>query len=68
MAQMTPHTALERCVSIAVAISAGFCEEFIFRGYLQEQCRGLTGSAAAGVVLQAFSSARRTGIKAGRTW
>jgi uncharacterized protein len=51
LAQLMPHTALELLVWIAVAISAGFCEEFIFRGYLQEQCRRLTGSPAA-VVLQ----------------
>jgi membrane protease YdiL (CAAX protease family) len=49
-----PHTALELLAWIAVAISAGFCEEFIFRGYLQEQCRWLTGGVAAGVVIQAL--------------
>ena len=53
-AQMAPHTALELLVWIAVALSAGFCEEFIFRGYLQEQCRRLTGSVAAAVVIQAL--------------
>jgi membrane protease YdiL (CAAX protease family) len=53
-AQLTPHTALELLVWIAVAISAGFCEEFVFRGYLQAQCRRLTGSTAAAVVIQAL--------------
>ena len=53
-AQRAPHSALELCVWIAVAISAGFCEEFVFRGYLQEQCRRLTGSVAAAVVIQAL--------------
>ena len=52
--QLAPHTALEVCVWIAVAISAGFCEEFVFRGYLQEQCRSITGSVAAAVVIQAL--------------
>ena len=53
-AQTAPHSALELCVWIAVAISAGFCEEFVFRGYLQEQCRRITGSVAAAVVIQAL--------------
>jgi uncharacterized protein len=53
-AQLAPHSALELSVWMAVAISAGFCEEFVFRGYLQEQCRRLTGSTAAAVVIQAL--------------
>jgi uncharacterized protein len=53
LAQLTPQTALELTVWIALAISAGFCEEFMFRGYLQEQFRRLTGSAALGVTIQA---------------
>jgi membrane protease YdiL (CAAX protease family) len=54
LSQLAPHTALELLVWIAVALSAGFCEEFIFRGYLQEQCRRITGSVAAAVVIQAL--------------
>jgi uncharacterized protein len=53
LAQLTPHTALELPVWIAVAISAGFCEEFLFRGYLQEQMRRLTGSTGLAVTIQA---------------
>jgi membrane protease YdiL (CAAX protease family) len=53
-AQRAPHSALELCVWIALAISAGFCEEFVFRGYLQEQCRRLTASTVAAVVIQAL--------------
>jgi membrane protease YdiL (CAAX protease family) len=51
--QLIPHAAMELPIWTALAISAGFCEEFIFRGYLQEQCKRLTGSAAAAVVIQA---------------
>jgi uncharacterized protein len=52
--QLTPRTALELLLWIALSISAGFCEEFIFRGYLQEQCRRLTGSVYLAVLLQAL--------------
>jgi hypothetical protein len=37
-----------------VAVSAGFCEELVFRGYFQRQFLALTGSAGAAVALQAL--------------
>jgi membrane protease YdiL (CAAX protease family) len=37
---------------IAVSLSAGFCEELIFRGYLQRQFSALTGRLWSGVLLQ----------------
>lgn len=51
--QLVPHEAVEIPLWTALAISAGFCEEFIFRGYLQEQCKRLTGSIGAAVAIQA---------------
>ena len=33
---MMPRSALEMCLWVLLSISAGFCEEFIFRGYLQK--------------------------------
>jgi membrane protease YdiL (CAAX protease family) len=51
--QLVPHAAIELPVWTLLAISAGFCEEFVFRGYLQEQCKRLTGSVGAAVVIQA---------------
>jgi membrane protease YdiL (CAAX protease family) len=33
-------------------LTAGFCEEVAFRGYFQKQFEAMTGSAAAGVILQ----------------
>lgn len=51
---LLPHSAWELPVWAAVAASAGFCEEFIFRGYLQEQSKRLTGSAAAAIIIQAI--------------
>jgi membrane protease YdiL (CAAX protease family) len=42
----------EISVWIAVSLSAGFCEELIFRGYLQRQFNALTGRLWIGVMLQ----------------
>lgn len=49
---LLPHTPVERAVWVALALSAGFCEELVFRGYLQRQFAGLTGSVSAGIALQ----------------
>jgi len=46
--------AFEIAVWIAVSLSAGFCEELIFRGYLQHQFSALTGRIWLGVLLQAI--------------
>jgi membrane protease YdiL (CAAX protease family) len=51
---LLPHTPLELIVWMPVAVSAGFCEELVFRGYFQRQFHALTGSVAAAVVLQAI--------------
>jgi membrane protease YdiL (CAAX protease family) len=39
---------------LLVSLAAGFCEELVFRGYLQRQFHAATGSIAAAVVLQAI--------------
>jgi hypothetical protein len=49
---MVPHTGLETAVYLLVALTAGICEETIFRGYLQHQFTAWTGNAAAGIALQ----------------
>ena len=36
-----------------MAISAGICEETVFRGYLQQQISGFTGHVSIGVLGQA---------------
>jgi membrane protease YdiL (CAAX protease family) len=51
---MYPKTVSEMCVFVVLAVFAGFCEEIIFRGYLQRQFTAWTGNIAAGVVLQAI--------------
>ena len=50
---MLPETAREVAVFVLLALTAGFCEEIIFRGYLQRQFTAWTGNVPAGVVLQA---------------
>lgn len=47
-----PHTGLEIATFLLLSLTAGICEETIFRGYLQRQFTALTGSAAAGIALQ----------------
>lgn len=51
--KLVPHNAAELALWIPVAASAGFCEEYIFRGYFQQQFSGLTGSAWVAVIIQA---------------
>src|ERR1041385_2278110 len=48
---MLPRGWLEAGLWIAVSVSAGICEEIIFRGYFQKQLAAYTRSAAVAVVL-----------------
>ncbi len=52
--QLRPETRTEYILWVPVAVIAGFCEEIVFRGYLQRQFLALTESAAAAVALQAI--------------
>jgi hypothetical protein len=52
MRAFLPQGSLERAVFLLLAITAGICEETIFRGYLQRQFTGWTKSAALGIALQ----------------
>jgi membrane protease YdiL (CAAX protease family) len=47
-----PSGFLEVFLWIALSVSAGVCEEIVFRGYLQQQFRVATRSVVAGVILQ----------------
>lgn len=49
---LLPQTASEVVAWIATSASAGFCEEFVFRGYVQRQLLALSQSASIAVVLQ----------------
>jgi membrane protease YdiL (CAAX protease family) len=50
---MLPHRGIELTLWIALSVTAGICEEAIFRGYLQRQFMALTKSAPAGILLSA---------------
>lgn len=50
---LLPTSLLEILVWIATSLTAGFCEEIAFRGFLQKQFHALTGNIAAAVVAQA---------------
>lgn len=51
---MVPHTGVELAVWILLSITAGVCEETIFRGYLQQQFIAWTKSVPAGVIFSAI--------------
>jgi uncharacterized protein len=48
-----PRSALEITIWVVFSISAGICEETIFRGYLQRQFIAIVGSRPAGMLLSA---------------
>jgi membrane protease YdiL (CAAX protease family) len=50
-----PRGPSEMILWIMVSLTAGFCEELIFRGYLQRQFAALTRSAVGGIVLQGIA-------------
>ncbi|MGB8801100.1 MAG: type II CAAX endopeptidase family protein [Candidatus Acidiferrales bacterium] len=50
---LAPGSLPEMIVWVILAVTAGFCEEFVFRGYLQKQFHAITGSDAAAVAMQA---------------
>jgi hypothetical protein len=50
---MLPHGALELVLWIALSVTAGICEEAIFRGYLQPQFMALTRNVLGGILLSA---------------
>lgn len=52
MANITPKTAFELLVFLGLGVTAGFCEELVFRGYLTRQFSAWTGSRAFGLLLQ----------------
>lgn len=51
---MLPRHGVETVLWMLLAISAGICEETVFRGYLQQQITAWTGYTSAGIVVQAI--------------
>jgi membrane protease YdiL (CAAX protease family) len=54
MLEMLPQTPIELIAWVFLSLTGGFCEEVIFRGYLQRQLSALTHSVMIGIVLQAL--------------
>jgi membrane protease YdiL (CAAX protease family) len=52
---LMPQSSTEMLLWSALAVSAGICEETVYRGYLQRQFGALTQSASAGIVLAAIA-------------
>jgi membrane protease YdiL (CAAX protease family) len=52
---LLPHGGPESLLWVLVSVTAGVCEEIVFRGYLQRQFAALTGSVTAGILLQAIA-------------
>lgn len=50
-----PHGPLQIALYLLLALTAGFCEEVMFRGYLQRQFTALTHNAGGGIVLQGIA-------------
>ena len=48
-----PRGTLDIILWIALSVTAGFCEEVIYRGYLQKQLAALTSSSALAIFIQA---------------
>jgi membrane protease YdiL (CAAX protease family) len=49
---MLPHGRVEAALYLLMALTAGFCEEIIFRAYLQKQFTAMTGNVGAAVAAQ----------------
>ncbi len=54
ISELAPASLAEAAIWIALSVSAGICEEFVFRGYLQQQFTRATGRAWVGVAVSAL--------------
>ncbi len=63
---LVPKTQLETMVWLAVSVSAGLCEEIVFRGYLQQQFRAWTHSALFGILLSGIVFGAGHGYEGGK--
>lgn len=52
LSAMIPQTPLELILWVPLSLTGGFCEEVIFRGYLQRQFSALAHTIVGGIVLQ----------------
>ena len=52
---LLPVTRTEIALYLLLSLTAGFCEELIFRGYLQRQFAALTQATTGGIILQGIA-------------
>jgi membrane protease YdiL (CAAX protease family) len=52
---LAPQNRLEMFLWLLTSLSAGFCEEIVFRGYLQRQLIAWSGKPAIGILLSALA-------------
>ena len=52
---LLPQGRLETAMWVCLSVSAGICEEAVFRGYLQQQFVGMTRSVPVGIALAAVA-------------
>lgn len=50
-----PNGLMEAALWVMLSLTAGICEEILFRGYLQRQFAALTRSTSAGLILQSVA-------------
>ena len=62
---LIPSTTVELVAWFCLSVTAGICEEIIFRGYLQRQFASLTSSMLAGVLLSAVVFGASHGYEGG---
>ncbi len=66
MSVLLPQGASEIALWVLVSASAGFCEEAVFRGYLQRQFHALSRSALVAVLAQAVAFGISHGYQGGK--
>jgi CAAX protease family protein len=54
---LLPHGPIELVLFLMTSMTAGFCEELIYRGYLQRQFTALTDAVTGGIIIQAIAFA-----------
>ena len=54
LAAMVPHGLAESFLWVALSITAGVCEEFVYRGYLMRQFSAWLGAPVPGLLLSAL--------------
>lgn len=60
---LIPQSPIEIVLFLVTSLTAGFCEELIYRGYLQRQFTALTHALTGGIFLQAIAFALAHGYQ-----